>query len=126
MDLSIWSNIPTELYVHVIKFIPDPVIRRDLGLKPRKMLSIPNIDFPRVYYKDVEEIHQDRSDNFKSGKTVHITSFPRYFFFELFDGQQLRQIKFDRASGKVKNTIYEDGEEEELWDKANANHTQIS
>jgi len=121
----IWTNLPTELYVHIIGFIPDAVVRRDLGLKPRKMLSIPQIAFPRSCLKDVEEMHQDQTDNFIPGKTIRISCYPRYFFFELFDGQQVRQVKFDRDSGNVKTSTYEGEDEMQLWDKANVKHLQV-
>jgi len=121
MDL-IWTQLPSELYVHIIRFIPDAVVRRDLGLKPRKMEHIPKINFPRRNFKDIEHMVLDDAENALNGITVHITAYVQQFYFEVFDGKKIRQTKMDYLTGSVENMVFEQGTEEQLWDAVNDTH----
>jgi len=118
----IWTQLPSELYVHIIRFIPDAVVRRDLGLKPRKMEHIPKINFPRRMFKDIEHMVLDDAENAFNGITVHITAYVQQFYFEVFDGKQIRQTKMDYLTGNVQKRVFEQGTEEQLWDIVNDTH----
>lgn len=118
----IWTHLPSELYVHIIRFIPNPVTRRDLGLKPRKMERIPKINFPRRMFKDIEHMDFDEDGNFSNGITVHITAYISQFYFEVFNGTQIRQTKLDHFTGSVEENVFDQGTEEEMWDQVNETH----
>jgi hypothetical protein len=48
MDLC-WKKLPNELFCIIANYL-NPAIRRDLGFKPRKIINLPFINFPKKSY----------------------------------------------------------------------------
>jgi len=48
----IWKNLPIELYYRITDYL-NPALRRDLGLKPKKITNLPYLDIPTKSYKNI-------------------------------------------------------------------------